>query len=272
MKTKLVITIAIFLLVKTAYSQCEPITSFPWSEGFESSDTIIPQCWEQEENVWGGWNWNVVPASTGNPATAHEGNNKAQIFINSPIMPVWRTRLLTPVFDLTAIDKPVLRFWHTQTGGCGGLIVYYKNSLNGEWILLNGQSPEIPDWKETILPLPAPSDYYQIAFLGIFLGGGTADEQLDDISIYDESTINIFSYDIDNYSLIPNPVQDILKITRSNSERTGVSIYNSIGALIDFFETSKSDFQVDVSKYSSGVYFIRMSNGNSFSTKQFIKQ
>ena len=178
-----------FGLAGSVNSQCKPISAFPWAEGFEVNDTLIPACWEQEIVGDPTWAWAVVPASIGTPATALKGKNKMQLFLDFGGLPVYTAKLISPVFDLTAVTKPVLKFWHTQTGK-GHLVVYYKNVQNGEWVLLKSfftsEVGEIPDWQEEIIALPEVSDYYQIAFDGIFLGGGVADIQLDAVSISDE--------------------------------------------------------------------------------------
>ncbi|MDR0206488.1 MAG: T9SS type A sorting domain-containing protein [Bacteroidales bacterium] len=173
---------------------CDPISSFPWTEGFENIGVSLPLCWKQEIVSGAGWNWAIVPDSVGSPATAHSGISKAQIFLNFLGLPVYTTRLITPVFDLSTLNDPILTFWHTQTGPAQ-LIVNYKNSPSGEWTLLKSffiwDIGNIPDWQEDIILLPEKSDYYQIAFEGIFLGGGIADLQLDDISINGEQTCRV---------------------------------------------------------------------------------
>jgi len=178
-----------FWLVGSVYGQCEPISAFPWAEGFEENDFLTPSCWEQELVGDPQWAWAVVPDSIGTPATAHSGEKKMQIFLDFDGLPVYTAKLTTPAFDLTAVTKPALKFWHTQTGK-GHLVVYYKNAQDGDWVLLKSfftsEVGEIVDWQEEIIALPEVSDDYQIAFTGIFLGGGVADIQIDDVSISDE--------------------------------------------------------------------------------------
>jgi hypothetical protein len=168
---------------------CEPVSTFPWTEGFENIGSEFPPCWKQEKvsgyDGW-GWDWAVVADSVGVPPTAHGGNHKARIYLDFLGLPVYKTKLITPVFDLSGLDEPVLNFWHAQKGL--GLLVYYRNSLGGEWVLLSSFVNEnIPDWTQQIIPLPDKSNYYQIAFEGVFF----SDLQLDDISISGETIYEV---------------------------------------------------------------------------------
>jgi len=159
---------------------CAPISDFPWTEGFENSGTELPDCWSQEldPQINCCWEWKVVSGATGTPPTAHSGDYKARINWDFLGLPVLKTKLITPAFDLTDLEDPVLDFWHAQQGL--GLTVYYRNSKFGEWILLQSFIGEsIPDWTLQTIPLPEQSSYYQIAFEGTF----SSDLQLDDISI-----------------------------------------------------------------------------------------
>ena len=36
---------------------CEPISTFPWAEGFEENGTKLPLCWELERFLW---QWEIV--------------------------------------------------------------------------------------------------------------------------------------------------------------------------------------------------------------------
>tara|TARA_B100000767_G_scaffold263627_1_gene277615 strand:- start:441 stop:1163 length:723 start_codon:yes stop_codon:yes gene_type:complete len=69
-----------------------------------------------------------------------------------------------------------------------------------------------------------------------------------------------------NISIYPNPTTDYLYI--NNSSVNNVFIYNIIGK-----EVIKANNQnrIDVSSFSDGVYFIKVSDGINSSTKKFIK-
>jgi hypothetical protein len=244
-----------------AYSQCEPITTFPWTEGFENTETI-PPCWEQEIENSTSWQWVIVPATTGTPSTAYEGTHKARIFLDFIGLPFYATTLITPMFDFTMLKDPVLKFWHTQiNNGLGSLSVYYKNALDAEWILLNSWAFEsILDWQEEIIMLPNTSSHYQIAFEGGFRGGGSADVQLDAISISGEPN-NIEPYLIDQYSLTPNPTMGELRITSGELRIIGIDIYDVLGRK-QYIEY-KNDGILNISHLPSGIYFMKTQYENN---------
>jgi len=273
MKKFLLVTTAIFLFANMTYSQCEPISTFPWTEGFENNDTNLPPCWEQEGSL--GWNWNVVQGSIGTPATAHSGNYKAQIYINLMGDIVYYTSLVTPVFDFSAVIEPELSFWHTQTGR-GGLMVFYKNAPNGWWILLQSliwDVGSIPDWQKDNILLPEKSDYYQIAFLGNFYGGGMADVQLDDISIRDGRDFYGIEAIENALNIYPNPTTGELTMDNGQLTINNVDVFDIYGkchlSLVTRHETSVT---LNISHLSSGLYFIKIFTESGMVVKNVVKQ
>ena len=270
MKNILLIT-ASFLLVHLTYCQCDPISTFPWTESFENNGLEIPNCWDLGD-PHESWFWQIEPTSAETPA--HSGNYLACAAKYLYGDAAYRAWFITPVFDLSNVNNPVLSFWHKQFKDTWLFISYTDTDFPDYfgWKHLQVFTDSIIlDWQQTTIALPNKSNHYQIAFRAYRKGGGTfAEVQLDDISIFDGLSVN--SYHADAYSVAPNPVQDILTITRSNAEPVSVAIYNSMGALIHSFETSETDFQVNVSKYNAGIYFIHLSNNNRSTTKRFIKQ
>jgi len=189
----------LLLLTEVSFAQedCDPISTFPWHEGFEDNGTNIPKCWKIMDS--GYCRWNVVPDTIGTPPTAHEGIFKALSYQNvGPAMPhvAW---IFTPVFDLSAMSIPVLSFWHTQMQGI--FEVYYRNSPDGEWVSLK-YFYNNPDWQEAILLLPNKSNHYQIRFASFYAGGEEKESHFDDISIfeYDDPAPTHLSLEIDQES------------------------------------------------------------------------
>ena len=150
---------------------CVAITNFPYKEGFENNGENLPNCWTQEI-VEGNINWRIRPSSAFipnmEPDNAFEGDYRA-IFYYGGARNV--AKLITPIFDLTALSNPVLKFHHVQQrweyfglDAQDSLKVYYKTSVKGEWKLLEKYTKEVFGWTERVIPLPEPSNEYFIAF------------------------------------------------------------------------------------------------------------
>ncbi len=83
-----------------------------------------------------------------------------------------------------------------------------------------------------------------------------------------ETTLDIPETNDARFKIFPNPVENILYMNFENQEKKSIFIYSSNGFILDSFEISESEFQIDINAYSSGVYFLRISEkGNHFITK-----
>ena len=138
--------------------QCDVITVFPWTEGFEDAGVI--NCWWQE----GPSTWTVGTGTTSSVPTAHSGTKNVRIThsITGNV-----TKLITPVLNLSAMSTPLLTFWHVQkvwSGDQDMLKVYYRTAANAPWQLLATYDTNIADWTLDSILLPSPSATYQIAF------------------------------------------------------------------------------------------------------------
>ena len=89
------------------------------------------------------------------------------------------------------------------------------------------------------------------------------------------STIHLSTPDFDalSFSISPNPVQERLFIQMSENSAMTISVYDIQGRLMERFQSSSAETSLDVSKYASGLYFIRLTeeSGNTHTSK-FIKQ
>ncbi len=79
----------------------------------------------------------------------------------------YKTRLVSPVMDLSLGYQPILRFYHAQekyTGDFDTLRIYYRAGENLQWNLLKEYTSAIKKWTLEQIDLPAVGEYYQIAF------------------------------------------------------------------------------------------------------------
>lgn len=182
------------------------ITEFPWSEDFEQSGGVMPDGWSIE-HVKGELDWMVSQGG-------HDSNYKVMIpFGNGPV-----TRLITPVFDLSELDNPVLKFYRLQQpwGTVVDILrIYYKNSESGEWTLLKEFDDGASDWTETLVSLAEPSLEYQIAFESeLKFANGIS---LDDICVEQAAPAPVISSDAylnlgDIYNNLPWPRKASYKV------------------------------------------------------------
>lgn len=151
------------------------ISSFPWTEGFETG--LI--CWQQDY-VLGTVDWE----STSLDEVAHTGTQFA--FFSDESWGGYKTKLISPVLDITGLSQPYLSFWHKQKAWGSDqdkLKVFYRTGLSGTWTELIHYTTSIPSYVLDSIALPNASATYQIAFEGEQnWAHGVA---VDDITVYD---------------------------------------------------------------------------------------
>ena len=267
MKKLWILLIVIFLL-KTSYSQivCDPISTFPWTEGFEE---VVENgtCWTQKGD-WDGQVWTVVDNLMGPPPAAHSGNYKAFISLYCNSDSGHERWFISPIFDLSEVDDPVLSFFHIALGG-SYLIFLYKDSSD-RWMHWQLFSYDVMDWQKEVVHLPNKSSNYQFALAAIH-GGSYGEIQLDDIFVSDGEIkdLSVLSHHTDNFSVSPNPVQDYISI--SGIEPQTITLYDAIGRIV----LTQTDYtnSIDVSHLPQGLYFLHIiSDKGTVFTKKFLKK
>jgi len=176
---KIILLFAIILFSNFLISQ---ITSYPWSEDFESAS--IPSGWTQEF-VNGNVNWQFTSGSpSGAPSNAYSGTRNA--FFGSPSYDNHQTKLITPSFDLSSLNSPVISFYHIQIPwdtDQDELRIYYKMGESGSWQLLQTYTTAVNNWTLRQLNLPIGAEDVYIAFEGKSgYGYGVC---IDNVTIYD---------------------------------------------------------------------------------------
>jgi len=161
------------------------IKNFPWMEGFEANSPTRGSWTQIHENFTQNWVW-ATGADTGTIRTAHSGNLNARF---TALNPGYRTKLVTPILDLSSLDHPVLSFWYGQEEDDthqNHLSIFYRSNPNAPWTQLGASyTDNISEW--TLMDgisLPNPSATYQLAFEALE-GAGHANV-LDDVEIRED--------------------------------------------------------------------------------------
>jgi hypothetical protein len=145
------------------------IDEFPYVQDFDGNGFNLPVCWTQEYVV-NSVNWVINDGNAGYPSYSHSGKYLAR-FKNTSYHNPDVTKLIMPAMDLTALQSPAVLFWYVQDHNSyvyeqDELRVFYKTSLDGEWILLKEFTQNIKTWTQEMIFLPEPSSDYYVAFEG----------------------------------------------------------------------------------------------------------
>ena len=138
------------------------ISTFPWTEGFETGLTNWTQQFVSGTNSWS------AASSASQITSAQEGTQFARYSHSSTGN---TTKLVSPVFDISALTNPTMFFWYTQSDWSGDqntIKVYYRNDTvsTSTWTEILYLSQNTPSWTMVTLPLTNGSSTYQIAFEG----------------------------------------------------------------------------------------------------------
>lgn len=83
-------------------------------------------------------------------------------------------------------------------------------------------------------------------------------------------TLSINSFAINEIKVYPNPFKEILHINLINSNQTNIELYNVIGVKVLSKTTTSSEI-LNLSNLASGVYILRLTQGNLTISKKLIK-
>ncbi|WP_158524861.1 T9SS type A sorting domain-containing protein [Mesonia sp. K7] len=248
-------------------TDCAPYANFPFIEDFESTSASLG-CWSQIMEI-GNAEWTLHEGATsGNISTAHGGTQNIS-FVGVPGVGDPVTKYVSPVFDLSALSNPGLRFHYAQEsydGDYNELKVYYRVSTQDPWVELMYYNSPQDSWTEATLSLPNPSATYQLAFEGINYFGYS--NVIDDVTVANNLATTYFG--ASQISLYPNPTNGILNISSENTIDK-YQILDMTGKEVSQQSTHHKDVSIDVNSLHTGIYFITLSSNGSTKTMKFIK-
>lgn len=256
------------------FTDCGIVTLLPYHEGFEYG----MECWSTE-TVTGTNDWMMLYS----PEYAHIGSS-CSVF---PYHPDNSASLISPVFDLTGYENVTLGyalFLHPFDNVYDSIGIYYRTSATTPWTYLcsHTNNMSIYNYITYSIPLPDPSDEYQLMFLGEGLSGNSI--FLDDIRVFGSNIIDpdtnhdgIKEHLLPNVNLFPNPANEYVNICiGGNVKIKSITIYDTYGKLISTAEEtnvlSPTQTRINVSKMASGIYFVRVNTSEGLVTKRFVKQ
>jgi hypothetical protein len=74
------------------------------------------------------------------------------------------------------------------------------------------------------------------------------------------------------FTVYPNPANDVIKVVRSAATKAQIEIYNSNGALVKELEITEAETEINVSSLALGVYIIKLIDNQNTATQRFVKE
>lgn len=150
--------------------------------------------------------------------------------------------------------------------------------------IINSGNP----WKEVIIPI-SPSDFTLVGGTNISQTlqnvntmrilsssspaweGAVISATLDIDTIEASTTLNLINHQLNELSISPNPSNTFIHLkTPSNLKIDSVEVFDLLGKQV--YTSNVLENQIDVSKWSNGMYILKISVDNFFNTKRFLKQ
>ena len=197
-------------------TDCATIEYFPYYQGFESSPVT---CWSTEL-ISGNENWEVISNFSYGYSAPYEGNKMIAVEYTSG-----SARLTTPIFDLTSLTIPTVKFAYyneSYSGVAEEIRLQYKAVADDEWTDLMIINTPHSVWTLDSISLPNPTDSYQLSFLLIgHYGNGAA---VDAFQVYDAQNVEL-----------PEPCDAPTELSASNITETSADItWNGTATTYEF--------------------------------------
>jgi len=213
-----------------------------------------------------------------------------------------KSYLFSDCFDLTTLSNPEIKFDMAFDLELDWDIVYmeYSTDEGVNWTILGsatdanwynssttagqnnncfncpgaqwtGTNATLTEYKYNLTPLNTETN---IVFRFVFHSDQVVAQEgvIIDNLVITESTLSINEFETTTFSVYPNPSKGIFNISTKIPE-FNFSIYDVTGKLIlkqDKAKTTNNNYSLDISNYTSGVYFLTITSQNTKVTKKLL--
>lgn len=217
-------------------------------------------------------NWNTVNGYSGsinaiaihptNPSKVAIATNGAQkVYVTENGGTSWTSYL----YDLPNFTALALA-WHDN--GEDGLYVgmnygvyYIDNTTGNSWQPFSNNLPNVEISELEVNAVEGK------------LYAGTYGRGLWRSNLYDEN-LSVNEFALNTVTLYPNPAKKEVSLSWDKNEDVSVRVYNSLGKLMYYLKDQSllNPLKIDISQFSSGLYFVKINNSKGEVTKKLIVQ
>ncbi|SHG98595.1 M28 family peptidase [Winogradskyella jejuensis] len=244
---------------------------------YETENTIVYALWDQEENGLRGSNFYAEQASA-------NGDNIVAV-VNMDMMGYQNQTANDNNFDIDlnntvesgAIKDDLLALQPTYAPNLNPIVVQpgtpasdhkpfwdegYGAVLVGESWITNDQTPFYHMATDRLATLDIPYYYEMVKLVAAYTA-----TKADIVRVLSNDKFNR-----NTFRVFPNPVVSELYIVSNLSETLELEFYNIEGKLVKKMNLNSDRSKLDVSSFSSGVYFVNIKSNLGDSTYKFVKQ
>lgn len=229
--------------------------------------------------------------------TGADGNASVTAFIDNFTYnaPGQEDSIQTEIFDLSNASVPSLSFdlakaqysssfsdtFRVEVSiDCGNTYtsIYEKNGLDlstvAGYITSNWTPNSANDWRTETIDL-TPYEGENVLFKFVNINGYGNSTYIDNINVLTE-TLGLTDNDLSGISLYPNPSSELvfIKFDSTIGNYFEINIVNSLGQIVGQIEKTpingSTETSINVSNYSSGLYFIKIKVDNHITTKKLL--
>ncbi|MFK7798076.1 MAG: trypsin-like peptidase domain-containing protein [Aureispira sp.] len=248
------------------------VINYPYTEGFETGLGDWTQN-TSDDMDWSRQSGATVSTGTG-PTAATEGNFYLYTEASNPNFPGKVAIITSPCFDLTAVSDPELTFnYHMYGVDMGTLVLEVRTSTTNWTTLWSRTGDQGNQWLQisiNLQPYATVTDA-RFRFRGTTGNGFSSDMAVDGLEIASTTSINTTT--IANETVLevsPNPFNDYLEVHTNIQGVLAYQITSVQGQLVKAGELNGST-SLQVADLSTGVYFIRFTNGEEDVIKKIVK-
>ena len=161
---------------------------------------------------------------------------------------------------------------------CGATytVVWAKDGLDlstlGAYNTTDNWSPtSAADWRNEDIDMSAYQGETIIARFVNINGFGNS-TLIDNVNL--AGTLNVRDTNLEGIALYPNPTSDNLFVNFGNNQinNATIRVTNHLGQLVQAIDVTQKETVLDVSAFSTGLYFVTIESGNETTTKKLIVQ
>lgn len=270
----------------TVGSNCNPITSYPFSESFESAN-FPPTCWTLESNSSNTWTTSTGYSISGTPPTPVNPQSGSRFaYVSWHATQTQNEWLISPVLNFSGVTNPQLSFWFSGSyywsvspnNNCDLKVMVSVN--NGSWSQIwtetnhssfNSENSYV--WLNTQLSLASYQGQSNVRLAFVYTGTDGAHFNLDNVVIT-ATPVGIEDTFVDSeVSLSPVPARDFIKLSYPASwNEIHVQVVGLHGQQV--FEVAheghEGEMKISITDLKAGVYFARIQSGSRIVVRKFV--